>query len=336
MGKGQWQHYLPEVYLKGFAASTGEVWRYARDGDVLKLLGIPIIGAERDLYTIVTGDEVSREIETMWFSPLDGTFGPIRRKIENGDTLSANEVVDLANFVAYLRIRTPSMIRETEARHQQIDALLEPDPESIKYHSGPPDNGSDTYVVAKEQCEKVSPRRAESVRRNEVLRVLIKTGIQLANAILELEWAILVSPRERSFIVGDNPFVVVPPESHDVNVQGVGAMTPGATVFVPLSSRLCLRLIHSSVPGFIRRRVDGAAVRAVNACLLLNSEQYLFSSNDILLKRLVADLISAPGKNLAQVVFREAPSVSNESHSLVHWFTKSKIGAEWARKVPAN
>ncbi len=129
MGKGQWQHYLPEVYLKGFATPTGEVWRYDRATGNLKPLGTPIIGAERDLYTMVTGAEVSQEIENRWFNPLDGTFGPIRRKIEKGHAPSSEDLLQVANFVAYLQVRTPSMIRETETRFQQMNTLLGPDPD---------------------------------------------------------------------------------------------------------------------------------------------------------------------------------------------------------------
>lgn len=49
VSRNQWQHYLPQVYLKGFATPTGEVWRYDRDNGALKPLGTPIIGAEKDL-----------------------------------------------------------------------------------------------------------------------------------------------------------------------------------------------------------------------------------------------------------------------------------------------
>ena len=336
MSKSQWQHYLPQVYLKGFATPTGEVWRYDRDNGALKPLGTPIIGAEKDLYTIITGNELSQEIETKWFSPLDGKFGPIRRKLEHRQEPSAEELAHLANFVAYLRVRTPAMIRETETRFRQTDTLLGPDRNSIKYHAEPPDHAADTYVMADEQCDSVSPRRADNARRNDVLKVLVETGMQLARVLLYLEWTLLLAPHERSFIIGDNPLLIVPPESHDVDREGVGPMTPGAAVFVPLSSRLCLRITNSGNPVAGSRQIDGAAVRAINACLVLNSEQYLFSPSEVLLRRLVADLVAAPGRNLAHVVLREASSVSDESHSLVHWFTKSKIGPEWARRVPLD
>ncbi|HWR13331.1 MAG TPA: DUF4238 domain-containing protein [Terriglobales bacterium] len=332
--KRQWQHYLPQVYLKGFATQTGEVWRYDRDNGALKPLGTPIIGAETDLYTIITGNELSQEIETKWFSPLDGTFGPIRRKLESRQEPSAEELTHLANFVAYLRVRTPAMIRETETRFRQTDTLLGPDRNSIKYHAEHPDHAAGDYTMTEEQCESVSPRRADNACRNDVLKVLVKTGMQLARVLLDLEWTLLLAPDQRSFIIGDNPFVIVPPEPYDVDLQGVGPMTPGAAVFVPLCSRLCLRVTNSGNPVAGFRQIDGAAVRAINACIVLNSEQYLFSPSDALLKRLIADLVAAPGKNLAQVVLREASSVSDESHSLVHWFTKSKIGPEWAGRVP--
>jgi hypothetical protein len=334
--RNQWQHYLPQVYLKGFATPTGEVWRYDRDNGALKPLGTPIIGAEKDLYTIITGNELSQEIETKWFSPLDGKFGPIRRKLESRQEPSTEELTHLANFVAYLRVRTPAVIRETETRFRQSDTLLGPDRNSIKYHAERPDHAADTYIVADEQCDSVSPRRADKACRNDVLKILVKTGMQLARVLLDLEWTLLLAPHQRSFIIGDNPFVIVPPKSYDVDLEGVGPMTPGAAVFVPLSSHLCLRVTNSGNPAAGSRQIDGAAVRAINACLLLNSEQYLFSSSDALLKRLVADLIAAPGKNLAQVVLREASSVSDESHRLVHWFTKSKIGPEWAGRVPMD
>jgi Protein of unknown function (DUF4238) len=79
----QWQHYLPKVYLTGFGTATGEVWRYDCMNGALKLLPPRVIGAERDLYSIIEGEELFQEIEMKWFNPIDGRFGPTLRKIEN-------------------------------------------------------------------------------------------------------------------------------------------------------------------------------------------------------------------------------------------------------------
>jgi Protein of unknown function (DUF4238) len=336
MGKHQWQHYLPRVYLAGFATPSGEVWRYDRVSEALKLLAPPVIGAEKDLYSLITGEELSHEIETRWFSPLDGRFGPILRKLESFCELEPAEILDLANFVAYLRVRTPANIRETETVFGQLDKYLGPDRDSITYRDSGPDCIPDTYVMSEERCEAVSTRRAGNALRNEALTTLVDTGMQIARALVDLEWTMLRAPLGRGFVIGDNPFAIIPPEFHDVNVEGVGLMTPGAAVFVPLSSRICLRVTSAPNPSARNRKVDGAAVRAINRCQVVNSERYLFSQSDALLRRLIADLVSAPGLNLAEVVLREAPSVSDKSRALLHFFTKSKIGPEWACKVPMN
>ena len=191
-------------------------------------------------------------------------------------------------------------------------------------------------MTSEELCDSVTPRRADAACRNEVLRVLVNVGMQLARALFDLEWTMLIAPRGRSFVIGDNPFTIVPPESHDVSIEGIGPMTPGVAVFVPLSASICLRMTNTGNPPAGSRQVDGSEVRAINSCQVLNSERYLFGQSDVLLKRLVADLVSVAGLNLAQVVLREATSVSDESRSLVHWFAKSKIGPEWTRKVPMH
>lgn len=88
--------------MAGFETPAGEVWRYDRANGALKALGNPVIGAETDLYSLISGQQLSHEIETKWFNPLDGRFRPIIRKIEERTPISVSEMHDLADFVAYL------------------------------------------------------------------------------------------------------------------------------------------------------------------------------------------------------------------------------------------
>lgn len=335
VGKHQWQHYLPQVYLAGFARSTGDVWRYDRAEGCLKALGVPIIGAERDLYSLITGEELSHEIETRWFNPLDGRFGPILRKLEDFAALSSSQLSDLANFVAYLRVRTPAMIREMETTLRVFDTFVGEDQDSMTYHSKPSDDAPNTYVASQERRSIVPSKRDIGARRNEVLKLLVEAGMEMAQALLQLDWTILVAPRARSFIVGDNPFSIVPTKSHDLSLEGIGPMMPGASTFIPLSSRICLRMTNGGDRP-ARKNVDGNAVRAINSCQVLNSERYLFGPSDMLLRRLISELVSVSGLNSAQVVLREAPSTSDPSRSLLHSFTQSKIGPEWSLRVPID
>lgn len=321
--------------MKGFANASGKVWRYDRVSAVLKLLPPKVIGAERDLYTLVSGEEVSQAIETNWFSPLDGCYGPIFRKIQTQKGLSPIEMTHLSNFLAYLAVRGPAHIRETELRMQQFHSQLGTNRDTIQYHSEEQDHGDDTFAASEEQSQRVSRDRGDSTARNEVLQALVSSGLHLATALLTLQWTVLLAPQGRSFVIGDNPFLVVPPKSHQRDVEGIGPLGPGAATFAPLSTTLCLRMMATERTAEWSR-VDGTSVRALNACQLLNSEQYLFGSSDALLNRLTAELVDEPGPNLAEVVIRQAPSISDSSRSLIHMFTKSKIPSEWANRVPLD
>lgn len=332
MAKSQWHHYLPEVYLKGFATLTGEVWRYDRSTRELKALPTRVIGAEKDLYATFDGEQLSHEIETKWFNALDGRFGPIKRTLQERGTISPAETVELANFAAYLKIRTPAFIREVEQTIRLHEAQLGVPREKIQYHSRPRDDRRDTYVVNEERSDVVTIRRAQGSSRNEALQLLVNVGMTLARGLLGLGWTLLCAPSGRSFIVGDNPFVVVPPKSHRSDLEGVGPMVAGAVTLVPLSATHCLRMA-SVTPLASPRTVDASVLRIINACQVLNSERFIFGPSDALLNRLTAEHVSAPGFNPAEIVIRQAGSVSDASRTLLHSFTKSKIPPEWAERI---
>jgi hypothetical protein len=268
MHGSQWQHYLPEVYLRGFGIASGEVWRYDRIDGSLKLLPPRVIGAERDLYARWEGRDLSQEIEKKWFSPLDSNFGPVLRKLLRQEQVNDAERRHLANFVAYLRVRTPAAIRETELRLKQFDAEIGPLPERWSRPPGTKDSAEEVFFVSKERVDSVSRERSDVAVRNEALRLMITTGIHLAEALLSLEWTMLLAPRGRSFVVGDNPFVVVPRSSHEVDLEGVGPLSPEAATFVPLDATVCLRM--STTKLMKGGAIDGCATRAINACQVFN------------------------------------------------------------------
>lgn len=341
MGKRQWQHYLPQSLLREFGTPTGEVWRYDRVTAQMKPLPPKVIGAEKDLYTLITGDELSHEIETAWFSPLDGPFPELLRKIRSNERLDPAEHIDLANFIAYFRVRTPSAIREAETRWTQFDSLLPADRDSVTYRSGPmfpnsadPESSSIRFTLESERADDVDLCRAEPSVRNDVLRMLVSSGMDLSRKLIRLEYAFLFAARDRAFVIGDNPFVVAPPTGYDTELRGVGPLTPGAAVFVPLSRDVCVRLTS---PGWCRsviRRIGSDEVRALNACQVLNSERYVFCHDENLLRRLTYEFANTPGLNTSQVVRREAVNDKDEFDSLLHLFTRSKINANWALRLP--
>ena len=195
--------------------------------------------------------------------------------------------------------------------------------------------GGESFLLTKEQSDKVSKARADASKRNDVLKVLMSSAMCFAPALLGLRWSLFSAPSRRSFVVGDCPFAIVPPRSHSTDLEGVGPMTPGAATFVPLSSTLCLRLTNSEDTTDRRRTTEAAGVRAINDCQVMNSECYLFGADETLLLRLT-EALRPPCLNPAVVVTREAASVSDPRSGLLHTFTESKIPSEWADRVPSD
>ena len=335
MGSSQLQHYLPQTYLKGFSTPTDEVWRFDRSSRTLKPLRPAVIGAENDLYSIVDANGISQNLESQWFSPLDSTFAPLLQKLQLAAELSAHEMYQLAMFTAYMRVRTPASIREAELRLRQIDSHLGVPRDSVRYHSKDPNpsgNREERFVLTKEQSEEIPTARGNACDRNDALQLLISTGKDLARALLNLDWTLLVAPNGRSFIAADSPFMTIPPALHDVDLEGVGPLTPGAITFMPLSASLCMRFANVEPQGLSRRQLDGAAVRSLNTCQVLNSERFVYSPSESLLRKLTASLHS-DDLNLDVVVTREARSTSQPTRSLLHTFTRSNISSEWASRI---
>jgi hypothetical protein len=190
VGNSQLQHFLPKVYLKGFAAPSGHVWRYDRVDGSCKPLPPPVIGAEKNLYSIQDSAGVSQDIENEWFSRLDSSFGPILRKLERSAGLSSAEALDLATFIAYLLIRTPAYIRETELRIRQFNTTVGNIGGAVQYHSEDDArhrvHTGDSFLLTKEESDEVSKARADAAERNEVLKVLMSSGMDFARALLGL------------------------------------------------------------------------------------------------------------------------------------------------------
>jgi hypothetical protein len=193
VGNSQLQHYLPQVFLKGFGTSNTHVWRYDRLDGSCKLLPVPVVAAENNLYSIQTGESVSHRIETELLGRLHGAFKPVLRKIERSVPLSHKDFSDLVTFVSFFQIRAPSQIRATELRYRQFNNMIE-DLGPVTYHPAEEteerraDSRSERFSLATERQEHVSKKRGEVEERNEVLRVLVDVGRTLASSLANIQW----------------------------------------------------------------------------------------------------------------------------------------------------
>jgi hypothetical protein len=269
MSKANTQHhFLPQMYLKGFAEG-GKVDVINRvDGTVRTGQGVDTVARVRGLYSFqnedgtlngLLEDEIEKNVETPTKNILDGinTLFP-------GIPYGTNREV-LAQFVALQHLRTPEKLRNSELTFEFMAKLMlrgqtisdemtaaalerigvEPTPETIK----------DIREMAASDNYEISP--GKNILLNQMLDLLPRIMFLLLKAY---SWNILAFP-EPSLITGDHPVVLIPDTSvpHSVYNHGVGFWNAKEIIF-PLSSTRLLVLKN----GYFPEKVKWASSRQAN------------------------------------------------------------------------
>lgn len=104
-------HFLPQFYLRGFSREDF-VWLYDHEKKQYRCQPIRNTAVIAHYYTASSeSEEPDYSIESL-LSQFEGRAKPVISKMENSETITAEERVDLAYFLALLFCRTPKFERE--------------------------------------------------------------------------------------------------------------------------------------------------------------------------------------------------------------------------------
>jgi hypothetical protein len=133
-------------------------------------------------------------------------------------------------------------------------------------------------------------RATERPYQNDFVLMMVSMLPELADKLLSLDWILAFAPPKKSFITCDMPTVITRPDNHPP-IRGVGILTPGAEKVVPLSPRIALLMRDQSRRPTVRAGViDRDRLRDLNESLVGQSERFVFSSSEALLRSLVTSL----------------------------------------------
>ncbi|MGC9971422.1 MAG: DUF4238 domain-containing protein [Bryobacteraceae bacterium] len=289
-------HYLPQMYLRGFADEADLVWVFDRQNNTYLHQGVLNTAVKRDFYTVTGPDGHKTDaVETMMANMVEA---PMKRIIERLDernlTWEGEDREILALFVALLRTRNPAFDRDqnefTEQFHRWWAKATHSTPEAVeqsicKYEQETGEEMSD--ISAQELFEMIRDDHYElkNPRQNNI-KAMLSLSLEVAKAVFRLNWEILSAPKGTSFITCDNPFTVVPPPFFDDTVEGYGILTPGASTVVPLSCKtaICFHGEGERIRGAVVRR---DFLRNVNAVVAANSERFVIARDEPLLRSIV-------------------------------------------------
>jgi hypothetical protein len=290
------QHYVPQLSLRYFTDNSGLFWVFDRDTKEYRQQNPVNTAIQCHYYTYrdENGDK-NFNIEN-GFAELEGMTKPIIDKIDVQDNITENEKVILANFISFQYCRVPAFekftneLRDKTLREEfknlnsskkQVESSIE------KYEK---ETGKKADVTPEEIIDVVQNDKYDIVfHREQSIRSMLMLGSRLIDIILQIDWLFIKAPRDTSFIINDNPFLLLPPKDYkstSLYDAGVGIITPGAEKVFPLTSNTCLVMLDHG-KRIMKLDVDNKVVWEINCAIAANSDRFVISPDKLLLEKIV-------------------------------------------------
>lgn len=273
------QHYVPQAYLRGFAAAAerGEDQVSVldkKDGRIF-VSNIRNVAAERFFYDGPGDQETERAL-----AELEAAAAPILQRLASTGTvepLSPMESRILADFVAVLDARTGSFRAAVVDLLKQHDQYLEQVAQRLgaRHENAAPSTGEEERAMHKTLMWSMAGRTRKSVT--------------------ELQWVRLIAESGARFVTSDHPVVKFNPRDPPAPWLGnLGWKSRGIQVFLPISPEVCICIgdFEQTMAGGYRYSDDG--VRFVNGLQASHARRFLFSANERELRMIESLLLSRP------------------------------------------
>jgi hypothetical protein len=246
-------HYLPQFYLQGFTdpdtpqGHEPYVWVHRAEERTWERRAPVNVAAETNYYVFTdeTGNE-SQEVEKA-FGQIEGVVAPlIREKIQRQQSLTAEERLEFAGFVALMFARVPGQIEHAgnfmaevlekmTAMHLHV---LREDPRRLEAFK---------QQYREEMGEELPDLRPEDLTM-EGIRVTTKTPAALAmnlsavtmNAqiIADMGWTFWLSSKPDYFVTSDFPFCLHDPTIPKDSIYGPGLGFKRVEVTMPITREI--------------------------------------------------------------------------------------------------
>ncbi len=240
-GKAEVQHYVPQVLLRLHAndpsarKGSQQVWCFDKQtGKVFPANIRGVLSGTRFYEIEVNGQTLSLEEP---LSELEGILSPILVRLVRDQKLSAltkEERFTIASFCAVQMLRTQGF-------RDRIKDLNEGVAEALRERAIDPSEVSNFKMLSDEEIKAFS------------MSMLAEAPRKYGPHFLSKYWHLIGSTSDDPFHVGDHPIVV----DNDL-IRGSGSLglaSPGVTIYLPLSSTLCLAMTD---PALMEELFEGA------------------------------------------------------------------------------
>lgn len=279
-------HYLPQFYLHGFCRD-GSFWTFDRDRNEFRVQTPINTAVQKQYYSIREEDGSLDPALEQLFSQVEVETAPIIAKLDEGGALSSTEKYTLSTFAGLQHNRIPDFKKRLEEMRRGFletlgdDVAPATEEEIAEAPSVIPVDKAGPRVSAFELVQHLKEMEDNpDLAHNDFLKMIIPTGMQIAEVLFQMNWIIAHAPSDTSFITTDCPLVTLPPRGFDPNgLVGYGIATPGAVKLMPLSSRSCLIILDQG-NGFGHIEKQKRDIREINLRLAHSCDRYLIATEE--------------------------------------------------------
>ena len=293
-------HYVPEFYLKRWAAGTPRVWTYRLlvphdHVELWKTHSLETIARRNHLYTRIQGREESDELERWFCTDFESPASPVIEKVVTGRSLTPNDWRTLARFVALQDVRTPARMTEivnraSESLPAMLNEVLERAVEDLrvaKENNQPLPVRDDSALIPLPIAvhTKFEPGADTGLLGLEAVAGraywLYAVEVLLTQTVRYLErhrWTVLRPPKGMKWLTSDNPVVKLNYYGDGTFDLGGGWGNPGSEIFLPLSPEHLLYTQVGCKPRFSRgERLEECMGVQIQRFIVKNAHRYIFS-----------------------------------------------------------
>jgi hypothetical protein len=280
-------HYVPEFYLRMFAASGNHIFVYDKQHQEERWQSTKDTAVECDLYTAVSPEgELIDDIETELLQPFENVAAPLLKSIAYRDgPLPKGSAEVIGTFIALLSARVP---RNIDAARElcriwgiEYQRALAGHPDRLKKlrENYVRDTG-DEAMLSVEEMEKYlsNPEQYFKVSFNrQVAMALSLMNIDVKLKIIPtLHWSFCRTHGPIPFVTSDCPVVAFAPVGDGKVIFNAYWYSPALEVSFPLSPHVCLLMRRR--PQQVSRAVGEAFVKEINRRTAYAAERFIYSS----------------------------------------------------------
>lgn len=302
LAKTKKQHYVPRFYLEGFTDGT-QVALFNRDTGKAKRQTPEHTAYVPNLYTFEDNEGRRRYDFEVLFNRYETKAAPIILKLAAQGRINRAEREDLAAFITFAALRTPTAIEEARAVYRALYKAntrqrLSDNTQVLTYLRNHNCDGMDEATMQAEAARIGQMLRDGNydveVSREFALGKSLRNFKTVATALLNRDWVVVTAPEDSpGFLTTDHP-VVLTTRSSALRTAPLGYASPHAQVLFPLTHRAAL-IMSGDQARMGKADISAEKLLRFNQTMAVNCQRYLFGRDPDHLQS-VANEVSITGK----------------------------------------